>query len=577
MLTPHSVSPALIAPAPMARTAILPASAMESPVHPQMAILGLNWAQIPGSASQVAASPDGSLWALSTLPSGADKYIWHYVSGAWTNISGMAAYLAVAPNGTLYAVNSGGGTYAYSGTWTALGGGASGITAASDGSIYVLTNGGSSADKAIWHNVSGSWSQVPGSGVTLGASWDTGGPFAGVNGTIKAGGFYILNSIGAIWYENTDGTFAQLPGAASAIAPTVIGGVFVLGYPANSGGNAIYYYDFNTSAWNTQSGTGVSIATNTSKLYVVSSSSAIYSTAIATAPQTLYVPMYTSDNTASISEWPTNASGNVTPSVKIAGAATTLLGPTAVTRDSSGYIYVADFDNAAVDVFAPGSSGNVAPVRQIRGSSTAINGLEGIGVDSSGNIYLANRNTNSITVYSPSANGNAAPTRTIVGASTGFNSPQQLIVNPTGDFYIANASTGGTIEYFAAGANGNVAPTRTISNSSTGTGNGFGMALDFNGSSVYSLSGAAIYVYPASSNGSVAAARTISGSNTTLSGSSAEGIAVDSAGNIYVTECSSSSPSIVVFAAGANGNVTPTATITGAATGIKCPLKPAVF
>ncbi len=130
MTTPQSISPALIAPAPMAKTAILPSSVMN--VRPPTAIQGLNWTQLPGSASALAAAPDGSLWALSIQPSGADKYIWHYSGGTWTNISGLAAYLAVAPNGTLYAVNSGGGTYSYSaGTWTALGGGASGITAAS--------------------------------------------------------------------------------------------------------------------------------------------------------------------------------------------------------------------------------------------------------------------------------------------------------------------------------------------------------------------------------------------------------------------------------------------------------------
>src|SRR5665213_2336632 len=87
--TPQSVSPGSIAPAPMAHTAILPASLMA--VKPQSAIQGTSWTQIPGAASYAAAAPDGSLWVLSTLPSGPDKYIWHYVSGTWTNISGEAS------------------------------------------------------------------------------------------------------------------------------------------------------------------------------------------------------------------------------------------------------------------------------------------------------------------------------------------------------------------------------------------------------------------------------------------------------------------------------------------------------
>jgi len=279
MKTPQSVSPALVPPAPMAKTAILPSSAMRSPIVSMSAIQGLNWTQIPGSATQIAAAPDGSIWVLSNQPAGADKYIWHYAGGAWTNISGLAAHLAVAPDGTLYALNSGGGTYKFSsGNWTALGGGANAITAASDGSIYVLSNGGSSPDKAIWHNVNGSWTQASGSGVALAASWDAGGPYSVDSGTIRPGGLYILNSAGSIWYENADGTFARLAGSAAAIAPAGRG-VFVLGYSSNPNGNAIYYYDLDSPGWSAQGGAGVSIAADTN-LYVVGAGGGIYSTPI---------------------------------------------------------------------------------------------------------------------------------------------------------------------------------------------------------------------------------------------------------------------------------------------------------
>jgi len=272
--TPVSISPALIPPAPMAHTAILPAGTMT--VKLQSAIQGTNWTQIPGIASFAAAAPDGSLWVLSTAPAGNDKYIWHYANGTWTNISGLASRLSVAPNGTLYAINSGGGTYSYSGgTWTALGGGASDVTAAADGSFYVLSNGNSAgSDQAIWHHTTG-WSQVPGAGVKIAASWD-GGNYTLSNGTVGPGGLYILNSIGNIYHENTDNTFVQLPGNASAIAPTTIGGVFVLGYPFNASGDTIYYYDLSTPGWNAQNGSGVSISTDSVNLYAIGSSGGIY-------------------------------------------------------------------------------------------------------------------------------------------------------------------------------------------------------------------------------------------------------------------------------------------------------------
>jgi hypothetical protein len=245
-------------------------------VRPQAAIQGMNWAQIPGSAVFAAASPDGSLWALSTGPSGPDKYIWHYASGTWTNISGLATRLSVAPDGTLYAINSGGGAFTYSGgTWTALGGGSSDITAASDGSIYVLSNGNAAgSDQAIWHYNS-SWTQSPGEGVRIAASWDQ-NSFTIPGGTVGANGLYIINSLGAIWYKNADNSYVQFPGSASAVAPTTIGGVFVLGYPVDSNGNTIYYYNLNTPSWIAQSGAGVSIATDSAHLYAIGSTGAIY-------------------------------------------------------------------------------------------------------------------------------------------------------------------------------------------------------------------------------------------------------------------------------------------------------------
>lgn len=268
----------------MAKTDILPASAMKSPAHPDIAQPPLNWSPIPGTASQVAASPDGSLWVLSDQPSSsADKYIWHYTSGAWTNISGLASNISVAADGSLWAINSGGGIYHYvNGTWSSPGGGASNtITADPSGGVYVLSNGGSSADRAIWHYTSaGGWVQQSGAGTALAANWDTNTFPLGSsgNGTVKAGGVYILNSVGAIWYENSDQTFAQIPGAASAIAPTSNGGFFVLGYPVSPGGNSIYYFDLNSpSGFAAQAGAGLLSISAGSNLYLTSSSGSIYS------------------------------------------------------------------------------------------------------------------------------------------------------------------------------------------------------------------------------------------------------------------------------------------------------------
>lgn len=279
MSTPKSVSPALIKPAPMAKTAVLPAGAMHSPPKTQVAPMGSSWTQLPGSASQVSAAADGSIWVLSTDPAGStDKYIWHYANGQWTNIPGAASQIAAAPNGSLYAVNTGGGTYLYkNGSWTALGGGAIGLTAAQDGSVYVLSNAGSQADKAIWHNAAGVWTQMPGSGSHLAASMDT-RSYTVPGGNVNPGGYYVINSTGGIYYGNTNGVYASFPGAASSIAPTAYGGLFVLAYPISTGGESIWYYNLDTPGWTALPGAAVSLSESGGHLYAVAANGAIYMT-----------------------------------------------------------------------------------------------------------------------------------------------------------------------------------------------------------------------------------------------------------------------------------------------------------
>lgn len=286
--TTSALSPALIPAAPMAKTAIQPASAMLGR-HPKAdaELQSLDYTQIPGSASALAAAPDGSLWVLSDQPAGPDKYIWHYVNGTWTNISGLASRIAVSrDSSTLWAINSGGGIWSYSGgTWSSPGGGASDITTDYyDGTIYVVSNAGPGPDRAIFQ-YDGVWSQSQGSGVRVIASFDTGGygwlTYGGQGGT------YVLNAAGNIYHEYAGQTgFDQLPGAASDLTATTDGGYFVLGYPANPAGSTIYYFNLDGSqpTYTTELGSGVAISTNSLQLYVLSASGAIYAAPVAVKP-----------------------------------------------------------------------------------------------------------------------------------------------------------------------------------------------------------------------------------------------------------------------------------------------------
>jgi len=314
--TPRSHSPASYAVAPMVRTPVLPASAMTA-TTPATATGTLNWTQIPGSASVVAGARDGSLWALSPGAPGTDKAIWHYSDGTWTNISGAATQIAAAPNGTLYAINSGGATYAYAaGAWTGLGGGAVGIAVATDNSIYVLSNDGL-PDHAIWH-YSGGWSQMPGSATSVDGAAD--------------GGLYLTNSVGAIYHESPAGAIAQVPGAASALAPTY-GGVFALGYPADPNGNSLYYYDESTSTWSTRPGAGIAASDASGHLYVLGASGAIF--AAQSAP-------WTCDNAGFLSYQSQFAAHAITADqfVDLCGVVTSVLPEKHTTSGNHGYFYV---------------------------------------------------------------------------------------------------------------------------------------------------------------------------------------------------------------------------------------------
>ena len=94
-----------------------------------------------------------------------------------------------------------------------------------------------------------------------------------------------------------------------------------------------------------------------------------------------------------------------------------------------------------------------------------------------------------------------------------------------------------------------------------------GLAL-FNGSIyVANENTPSITVYPVTATGNIAPTITITGAATGLS--EAHAVALDSAGKIYVTNGTGNS--VVVYAANATGNASPTVTIAGAATTINHP------
>jgi hypothetical protein len=166
------------------------------------------------------------------------------------------------------------------------------------------------------------------------------------------------------------------------------------------------------------------------------------------------------------------------------------------------------------------SDPNTPPSGTFTGSG--LSGPAGIGLDASGNIYVANGSGASVSSYPPGSNGDVTPSRTIAGANTTLMFPSLLTLdsNATPNIYVANTAGGscdGTVTVFPASGNGNIAPSSEIACTSVPENN-------------------TQLVHP-------------------------DAVALDSKGNIYVTN--QNSPSITVYSAGSTGNATPSTTIVG--------------
>jgi hypothetical protein len=236
-----------------------------------------------------------------------------------------------------------------------------------------------------------------------------------------------------------------------------------------------------------------------------------------------------------------------------------------------------------VTAYPLGSSGNVTPLPSATPTpATGLASPTGIARDSSGNLYVANETAPSVTVYAPGASGNASPTATIAGAATGLTNPTGIALDSSKNIYVANPGAilgeSDSILVYSAGSNGNATPAATITGTSTGLANPTGIALDTSGNIYVSNADSAlggtdsITVYPAGSNGNATPSATISGASTGLLVPS--GIALDSSGNMYVTNPGSQvggADSITVYPAGSNGNATPSATISGTSTALDSP------
>jgi hypothetical protein len=241
--------------------------------------------------------------------------------------------------------------------------------------------------------------------------------------------------------------------------------------------------------------------------------------------------------------------------------------PSAVAVDSAGNVYVADMNNDTIRKVTPG--GVVTTLAGLAGSSGSadgtgsaaqFNGPCGLAVDSAGNVYVADTYNDTIRKVTPGGvvttlAGLAGTTGSADGTGTNaqFNLPGGMAVDGAGNVYVGDYNNN-TIRKVTPGG---VVTTLAGLAGSQGSVDGTGSAARF-----YQPMGVAVdsagNVYVADSGNNTIREVTPGGVVTTLAGSSVSygsadgtgcaalfnwpgGVAVDSAGNVYVAEDSGNS------------------------------------
>lgn len=276
----------------------------------------------------------------------------------------------------------------------------------------------------------------------------------------------------------------------------------------------------------------------------------------------------------SISFFAPGSNGNVSPIATISGANTGLAGPQGIALDSNSGIYIANRANS-VTLYAAGGNGNIAPTGAL---GSGVDNPAGIATDSHGNIFVAESNAGSngsnhvgsIGIYPAFSNATVQPGVTLIG-NTGLTSPGGVAVDPEGNVYVTDTSSG-RVSIFAPGSNGAASPTTVISGPHTGLQSPIAIALDSSGFIYVADQNGFIIVFKKGSTGDAAPIATIGGSNTALN--LPVGIALDTNANIYVANHNpfmNQLFSVTVYPAGSNGNVSPSSMISGDMTGLMFP------
>jgi hypothetical protein len=289
-----------------------------------------------------------------------------------------------------------------------------------------------------------------------------------------------------------------------------------------------------------------------------------------------------------------NANGNVAPKRVLGGPTTGLKTPAGgVYEPVENVIYVADFYGTAIRVFYANANGDAAPTRVV--GPTYTGQARSVAVDVAHNELLAFTSGCCYAAFDRGANGDVFFKRYVQwgglsGSVTQQNSPGALVyMAPTDE--VAETDTDSASPYtpkllvFNRTDSGNTAPKRMLKGTNTQFGNyAGGLAYDAGARKLYvgayttnpDLSRSArVLVFDDSANGNVAPSRSIAGAATGLelsATSSIGGLAIDPEHQHLIVSISdynaAAGNKLLVFALGASGNTAPLQTIAGGSTGL---------
>jgi hypothetical protein len=240
-------------------------------------------------------------------------------------------------------------------------------------------------------------------------------------------------------------------------------------------------------------------------------------------------------------------------------------GPSSVTTDASGDIYVGSAADDSISVYPAGSTGD-APRRKVLGSDESFSYPYLMAVDSAGLLYVSDGAPCAcVAVFANTAPSETEPLRLIKGDLTQINDPLAITIDDSGYLYVASRGLGqsrteGQIEVFAPDATGNAAPVQVITGREGAPLVAFGLTTDAQGN-LYVNQGTKILEYAHGVSGSAAPLKTIMPPPTDRYSSQ---LHMDAMGNLYVMVLGKldggAEASVAVYPATSSGRASPRST-----------------